>query len=469
LYCQLDVKVVAVVKKKEERGNDEQDNDNDNNNKKKKSKKNPVILYLHLPKELGGKSKKYDLSNLPPSPPPPPPPSDDDDKESRQSPEPPPDFALAAIHEVIKEGYTFDSLLLLLSFTTDEDRLVEVHCTSLVGQLPIQAGCSSSTSFLVGWILLLSKLAGRDQELLASPIRLAELAHRAEVVHFGHPGGTMDHVSIALGTVLTTQPGVRDGDGDGGCCGAIRIGPGPWQVERLPSLWSPSTADSTDGNDAGEEEDNGVWILADSGEPKDTFKHLKRCKYDRLQLLKEKLHNDWDYNQKKDVANDLKENVVSPTEKQLWDATIINRNTERSASELWRRHKSHANTVSSSSSTTSSSSSSSPSCRQHDRQQPQHKSVGHSLALLMKEHHEALRDGLGLSTPRLEAINDAATKAGAWGFKVVGSGGGGCGIAWCPTSKAEAVSQRMKEAGAIGTWIFHHRKDQPPVRGARIL
>ena len=82
-------------------------------------------------------------------------------------------------------------------------------------------------------------------------------------------------------------------------------------------------------------------------------------------------------------------------------------------------------------------------------------SIGCTLASLMKEHHEALRDGLGLSTPRLETMNRAALDAGAWGFKVVGSGGGGCGVAWAPSCKAATVATAMKDVGgAEKTWII---------------
>ena len=275
------------------------------------------------------------------------------------------DFALSAIHEAISDGWTIPRGATCIS-TTD---------------IVMQAGCSSSTAFTIAWILVLAKLAGKEQALLADPIRLAQLAHKAEVLHFGAPGGTMDHVSISLGH------------------SCLRIGPNMWQVEKLNMLGA----------------DDGVWILADSGDVKDTFEHLTRCKGDRLRLL-EKLGGSWDA--KTDSVD------LSFDERSLLEATRTNRDTEAEAVKLWRGAATDS------------------------------QNVGRKLGELMLRHHEALRDGLKLSTPKLEAMRAAALEAGAWGYKLVGSGGGGCAVAWAPRSSAEEVSQGMRQAGAKSTWII---------------
>ena len=58
-----------------------------------------------------------------------------------------------------------------------------------------------------------------------------------------------------------------------------------------------------------------------------------------------------------------------------------------------------------------------------------------------------------------------ALDAGATGFKVVGSGGGGCGVAWTTSrNTAQAVAQAMQEAGAPQTWVI-----RAPSGGARIV
>lgn len=393
-----------------------------------------VMIHLHVPPEMGP-SKLYNIYSLPPSP-------------SAAGDDEPVDFALAAIHEVLQEeGWDLSALCRQLLVQNDKnnnnettttssssnDTAVEfhIHCHSSSGPLPLQAGCSSSTAFLVAWVLMLAKLANRD-ESVPSPIRLAQLAHRAEVTHFGHPGGTMDHVSIALGTTpsIANTVAAKDDIGNDNTnrssshCGGWRIGPGPWQLEALPFLSSSTTS---------EDDDDGMWILADSGEPKDTLKHLRRCKYDRLQLLQHKLGGDWDC--------DKPSEELTETEQTLWETTLINRKAEEEASQIWKM----AITARS----------------DNDNE----RSTGQSLALLMKRHHEALRDGLGLSTAKLESMNKAALESGAWGFKVVGSGGGGCGVAWAPTLKAKAVAAAMTRAGAKTTWIF---QCQQSVRGAHI-
>lgn len=293
----------------------------------------------------------YDLDNLPPR----------QEQGLTSDPNFTPDFALAAIYEALDDGWVFST---------------GAECESTT-EIPLQSGCSSSSAFCVAWSLVIAKLCGEEQALLADPIRLAQRAHRAEVTHFGAPGGTMDHVTSALG-------------------GLLRIGPDPWAVQRLDLL---------------SKEEDGCWILADSGEPKDLFQHLHRCKGARLDLLK-KLNGNWDA----DITNlNLNDDEIL-----LLSATKTNRDMESQAAREWCDGS----------------------------------ATGASLAAKMLKHHEALRDGLHLSTPRLEAMLKAALGAGAFGFKVVGSGGGGCGVAWAPRNKLAEVSRAMQEAGAPRTWVI---------------
>lgn len=277
------------------------------------------------------------------------------------------DFALSAIYEALDDGWEFATGAECVS-TTD---------------IPLQAGCSSSSAFCVAWSAVIAQLCQRPP---LSPLQLAQRAHRAEVLHFGAPGGTMDHVTCSFG-------------------GLVRIGPDPWAVERLP--WSSSVPSTNDYS----------WVLAYSGEPKDTFKHLHRCKDARLVLLEEKLGGTWDAT----TSSDNIDTTLSQDEKVLWQATLVNRDTEAQAAQLWREGRTN------------------------------------NLGQLMDRHHVALRDGLCLSTPKLEALRTAALQAGATGFKVVGSGGGGCGVAWVDHNSggnAKVVETAMQEAGAPQTWII---------------
>lgn len=65
---------------------------------------------------------------------------------------------------------------------------------------------------------------------------------------------------------------------------------------------------------------------------------------------------------------------------------------------------------------------------------------------LMDFNQEYLRD-LGVSSEKLEALISAAKKAGAWGAKLSGAGGGDCMIALGPNEKREAIQKAIADAG----------------------
>ncbi len=63
------------------------------------------------------------------------------------------------------------------------------------GNLPRQAGASSSTALVTAWTAGLHHAAGSP----LAPADLARAAHHAEVTALGEPGGQMDHQAIAHG------------------------------------------------------------------------------------------------------------------------------------------------------------------------------------------------------------------------------------------------------------------------------
>ncbi len=75
---------------------------------------------------------------------------------------------------------------------------------SITGNIPINSGLSSSSAVSLAWIQFLEE-AFSDKVL--SPIALARLSYRAEVLEHGEPGGMMDQYSIAHRGVihLTTK------------------------------------------------------------------------------------------------------------------------------------------------------------------------------------------------------------------------------------------------------------------------
>lgn len=72
-----------------------------------------------------------------------------------------------------------------------------------------------------------------------------------------------------------------------------------------------------------------------------------------------------------------------------------------------------------------------------------HAAVGKMLA----DHHAILRDVLKISTPKIERMLDAAGKAGAYGGKINGSGGGGCMFVYAPERPEEVAEAIEREGG----------------------
>ena len=262
----------------------------------------------------------------------------------------PSDFLRAGLHEALKAGW-------------------DVRCGGVVTghvDLPVQAGLSSSSALVVAWIQALARVAG----VALAPHELAAMAHRAEVLHFGEPGGHMDHVASAVGGTLRIHP-----DGSTTALNVL---------------------------------EDGVWVVVDSGQPKDTRGHLTRCKTQRQRLVSAQ-GGEWCAPEALPTWAGLSE-----SEQLLWQATWQSKALEERASGQW--------------------------------------SSSRQLAGWMNDHHAALRDGLSLSTPRLEAIGRAALEAGAWGWKLVGSGGGGCALVWCERGKTEVVHRAVRKAGAKASW-----------------
>jgi galactokinase len=77
------------------------------------------------------------------------------------------------------------------------------------------------------------------------------------------------------------------------------------------------------------------------------------------------------------------------------------------------------------------------------------KPLDHQLiGQLMSAHHQVLKDVLKITVPKIDAMIDAALKAGAYGAKIVGSGGGGSITALAPPSKKLEVINAILQSGA---------------------
>ena len=69
------------------------------------------------------------------------------------------------------------------------------------------------------------------------------------------------------------------------------------------------------------------------------------------------------------------------------------------------------------------------------------------LGMMLREHHEILRDDLERSTSKIERMITAAYDAGALGSKMNGSGGGGTMMAYAPGQETDVASAIEKAGG----------------------
>lgn len=148
--------------------------------------------------------------------------------------------------------------------------------------IPVRAGCSSSSALIVAWIAAMQKLSGN----ITSKIELANQAFEAEVSYFNAPGGNMDQIVCAVGGSLRVDPNEMDG--------FIEL--------------------DVNGFD---------FVLGNSNAPKDTMGILSRCKYDRLEIL-EKNGGVWD---------EIDQSSLNLVDQTLVSGTIRNRDIERIAAE----------------------------------------------------------------------------------------------------------------------------------------
>jgi galactokinase len=155
----------------------------------------------------------------------------------------------------------------------------------------------------------------------------------------------------------------------------------------------------------------GTFVLGDSNEPKDTMGILARCRDARLTIL-DKLKKQNTSFSLYTSNNDFKLKDLTEEEKTLFHGTIKNRDFLKYA--LLELEKNEQN----------------------------HKKIGE----LLSDHHAVLRDVLNVSTPKIEAMLEAAMDAGALGGKINGSGGGGCMVAYVPENPQQ-IAEAIQKAG----------------------
>jgi galactokinase len=154
----------------------------------------------------------------------------------------------------------------------------------------------------------------------------------------------------------------------------------------------------------------GAFVLGDSMEPKDTKGILSRVKNGALEGLDIIGKNILDINLDDiDAAKDR----LNASQYKVLRANIFNRYLTRVAKTLMTADEFD------------------------------HKQFGY----LLYKHYEQLRDGLEISTPKIDRMINAAMETGALGAKINGSGGGGCMFAYAPDDPERVAAAIQSQGG----------------------
>jgi len=270
------------------------------------------------------------------------------------------DYLRSTVNILYREG---------IRFPTGWDCLIK-------GTIPINSGTASSSALVVAWTKFLLESIGDARAKKGESI--AELSFLAEVEEFKEPGGKMDHYTSSLGGVAAIHFGER---------------------LEIKKLLLPLRG----------------FILADSGEKKDTTGMLGYIKSHVLQGVTSIRKKIKDFNLKNPFTQDILDEIekLDPVKQRLLRGTLLTRDLTSEGEALCQ---------------------STP--FDHAR-----------FGQLLTRQHEILRDHLLISTPKIEKMIETSLQTGAFGAKINGSGGGGCIFAYAP-EKLKEVAEALRKEGA---------------------
>jgi len=157
-----------------------------------------------------------------------------------------------------------------------------------------------------------------------------------------------------------------------------------------------------------------TFVLGNSGEPKNTKYILRHVKGQILlvDIILRKTYNGFSLQDV--VIKDISkfQDCLSEPQYKILQGTISNRDITRIAKE------------------------------ELNKKNPDHQMIGK----LLNEHQTILKEVLGITTPKIDKMIQAALDAGAYGAKINGSGGGGCMFAYAPEDP-ERVKTAIEQAG----------------------
>lgn len=263
----------------------------------------------------------------------------------------------------------------------------EGYDITIEGDIPINAGLSSSSAMVVAWVQWLFTTFGCHQEV--TPEFMGQVAYEAEVVAQKAPGGKMDQYTSAIGDTIYLETNPASNYRKIGC-----------SLEGL--------------------------IVGESGVAKNTVGVLGDIKGKSLEAIAfiEKITPSFDL-----ATATLEEytayKTLLPDELQpFFYAAIQNHLITQEAFFALSETK------------------------------IDYKHIGD----LLNAHHAVLKNTLQITVPLIDTMIDAALHAGAYGAKIVGSGGGGCICAIAPLEKQQAVIEAIQNSGAKDAYHVHISK-----------
>jgi len=165
----------------------------------------------------------------------------------------------------------------------------------------------------------------------------------------------------------------------------------------------------------------GSLIIGVSGDSKDTLGNLRSLKKRALKAINEVKEKQPSFDITETNLSELKSllALVSEDLKPIFEAAVKNYFITKSAQ------------------------------KEFDKKAPNLNEIGK----LMNQHHQLLRDNLKITTARIDNMITSALNQGAYGAKIVGSGGGGCIVVIAPKGKEEHIISAIKQAGAVDAFL----------------